>query len=146
MEECLKKSCDRSGPKTLAGKNQSRGNSRKHGLAALLLLRDRSPRVEHLTKIFLNGLFDAEVGMLAQEAAAARVQLEEVMAVRASFLQLFVARSATVDKTPAVEEALGRLAVLKSLARYERRALTRWFKCLEVLGEAKMKVSAQRQM
>jgi hypothetical protein len=136
-----KKSRGRSGPKTIAGKNRSRGNSRKHGLAALLLIRDRSARVEELTKIFLSAPFDASMGQLAQDAAVARVRLEEVVSMRASVQQLCIARGAAADKTPEVHNAegiLGSLEVLKSLARYERRALTPWFRCLDNLQNAKV--------
>ena len=130
----MKKSRGRSGPKTTAGKNRSRGNSLKHGLAALVLVGDRSLRVEQLTRILINGPFDAETGRLAHEVAIARAELEEVMAARASVLQLNIAAKNSGVKTPEVHTAEGvlhSLERLKSLQRYERRALTRWFRSLD---------------
>ena len=53
---------------------------------------------------------------------------------------------AAADKTPEVHNAegvLGSLEALKSLARYERRALTRWFRCLDDMQIAMVEKGTQ---
>jgi hypothetical protein len=69
----------------------------------------------------------------------ARAELELVMAAQASALRLCLARSATADKTPEVHTArgvLGSLDTMKSLGRYERRALTRWLRSIDEFQNA----------
>jgi hypothetical protein len=143
MNATPKKTRGRSGPRTLAGKQRSRTNSRKHGLASVLLLGDRSLRVEELRKHFLIGRTESVVRFLVREAAVARAQLEEVDAVRASILQS--CSTGNANQTREVQLASGILNALddlKRLERYERRALTRWLKSLVALEEAETKLGA----
>jgi hypothetical protein len=117
--EQVKKSRGRSDPKTLAGKQRSRINFRKHGLASLLLVGDRSSRVEELRNYLGIGLRESDVRFLVYEVAIARVQLEDVMAARAAiFGSCFRGGADQTSEVETAREILNVLGDLKQLQRY----------------------------
>jgi hypothetical protein len=134
MEMRVRKRRGTTGPRTLEGRQRSRGNARKHGLASLVLHEDRSPRLEQLAKTLANEQSDSDVLHAAKRAAEARIRLEQVMEVQRRLLsnaKSTVDRSGQADKI--VQDVSEPLQSLKRLESYERRALTRWFRCLDQL-------------
>jgi len=127
----------RGGPNTSRGKDRCRRNAYRHGLAALLLLPDRSERQQQLSAHFSQD--EKSENRTSNEAASARVRLEEVLSVRTSVVRLArnerLSQQAGKSDLSEAEGVMNSIQCLKRLARYERRALTQWFRSLERLQE-----------
>src|SRR5215211_729351 len=127
----------RGGPNTSRGKDRCRRNAYRHGLAALLLLPDRSERQQELAAHFSQD--EKSENLTSNEAARARVRLEEVLSVRTSAVRLAQSRRLSLaggnPELLTAEGVMNSIQCLKRLARYERRALTQWFRSLERLQE-----------
>jgi hypothetical protein len=113
----------------------SRGNALKHGLAARVLKQTDPHRLGLLTKTFAENRDDPIVRSAASEAAAARLYLERVWAVRS---ELMADHGEMVEGGPDIQviDPAKTVRVLRGLKHYERDATRRWEQALEKLQRA----------
>ncbi|MET3837981.1 hypothetical protein [Bradyrhizobium sp. OAE829] len=75
-----------SGPKTTLGKQRSRDNARRHGLAAARP-RETTPEMEKLSQLFAQGSADPLIIEHAREAADAELELATLKMTRVAWIE-----------------------------------------------------------
>ncbi len=105
------------GPRSSAGKDRSRENALKHGLAALRIIDSkRAGAVEELAL----ALADEGIALgAARDLAQAAIDLQWIRKVRAASLNQIIADDADIDATDNL------LTKVRRIDRYEKRALAR---------------------
>lgn len=130
------------GPRTAAGKMRSSRNAQTHGLSILAAHDEDSARIRELADHLRRQCKDPRVGLAAERAARAQVDIERINQARAAFLAkaeaLSSGRSGACDNWGTTTVEIGQF--LLRIVRYERRALTQWRKAINELEEARARV------
>lgn len=119
------------GPRSEAGREVSRRNARRHGLAIDI---GTDPEfhddIEKLAKVLSRPGGMQKVSELAREAAAAELDLLRIRKIRAWLFETlyFVANAATPDRLAELNDKLAKLE------RYERGALSRRKRALRAMA------------
>jgi hypothetical protein len=108
------------GPASESGKQRSRGNALRHGLA---IGADRDPllraEVERLARIISRARHESGMTVTALDAAAAEIDLLRIRKIRASIFEAFGESAQSLANLNRLHEQL------RKLDQYERRAFSR---------------------
>ena len=129
------------GPRSIAGKLQSRRNAQTHGLSAQITREEDSTRIQELTKILQNGCENESVRFAAERAARAAAGIERVGLARTAFIaKVHALANEQLDISISSGCITAEMAeLLLRLLRYERHAMAEWRKASRKLEEAKEK-------
>jgi hypothetical protein len=116
------------GPRTRCGKARACGNARRHGLSVSVVSDARlSEQVEGLACLIVGQIANAGVLKMARRFAEAQIDLDRIRRARYHACLLALDEGTGSEQAAVQVELLVREQVLqlKSLDRYERRALSR---------------------
>lgn len=116
------------GPRSVAGRNRSRRNSRRHGLAAVVETDPlKSNEIQSLAKAISDSGPDQTVGEAPLEVATATFDLQRIRLMKASLFNSMLDTKRTPDALVELDDAL------RKLERYELRALSRRRRAMRAL-------------
>jgi hypothetical protein len=137
------------GPRTRAGKERSRQNAYRHGLAARLIApADAAKQRAELARAIADGSDSVLVIDRARSAAEATLDLARAQRAKVAPLRILAGQDAPIKPAaripgarPQMSEPMtvaDALAELAAIDRYERRALSRRTRALQWIAQAKL--------